>query len=85
MTNNDFFRALLHLTGVGRNKELVAEIFRLGDIEATQSKIKGWRTELDNPRASNMPDIVLEGFIKGLFNYRDCKMKNGINVFNFTD
>lgn len=83
MTNNDFFRSLLHLTGLGRNKDLMIEIFRLGDIQATTSKIKGWRTDLENPRASMMPDAVLEGFIQGMFKYRDIKMESAINVFNF--
>lgn len=83
MTNNDFFRNLLHLTGVSRDKELLIEIFKLGGIEATQSKIKGWRTVLDNPRASKMPDHVLQGFMDGLFAFRDDQMKNGITVFNF--
>jgi len=83
MTNNDVFRSVLHLTGVGRNKVLLIEIFRLGGIVATDSKIKGWRTALDNPRASRMPDAVLEGFFKGLFEYRDQQASNGISVFNF--
>jgi uncharacterized protein YehS (DUF1456 family) len=83
MTNNDFFRNLLHLTGISKNKDLLIEIFKLGGIEATQSKIKGWRTELENPRASRMPDKVLEGFFRGLFEYRDIKMGCGVNVFNF--
>jgi len=44
MTNNDVFRTILHLTGVSQNQELAEEIFRLGGVYATQSKIKGWRT-----------------------------------------
>lgn len=83
MSNNDFFRYLLHLTGVGRNKDLILELFKLGGVEASQSKVKGWRTALDNPRASEMPNNVLMGFIQGLFEYRDMKMKEGITVFNF--
>ncbi|WP_058532861.1 YehS family protein [Legionella saoudiensis] len=83
MTNNDFFRQMLHLTGVGKDKDLLIELFKLGGITATPSKIKGWRTDLDNPRASMMPDHVLQGFIQGLFEYRDIKMKEGLYVFNF--
>lgn len=83
MRNNDVFRTVLHLTGVGLNKVLLIEIFRLGGITATDSKIKGWRTALDNPRASHMPDEVLDCFFKGLFEYRDHQMRKGISVFNF--
>lgn len=83
MTNNDYFRSLLHLTGVGRDKDLLIEIFRLGDIEATNSKIRGWRASLDSDRASRMPDNVLDGFIQGMFTYRDIQAEKGVNVFNF--
>lgn len=83
MTNNEIFKSLLHLTGIGRDRELLIEIFRLGGITATNSKIKGWRTDIDHNRASHMPDDVLRGFIKGLFEYRDQQRKHGINVFNF--
>ncbi|HAS5670865.1 DUF1456 family protein [Vibrio cholerae] len=83
MTNNDVFRNILHLTGVGRNKELLEEIFRLGGVNATQSKIKGWRTSLDNPRASHMPDQILNAFFQGMFEYRDSQASIGHQVFNF--
>ncbi|MCE2571751.1 DUF1456 family protein [Motilimonas eburnea] len=83
MTNNDVFRSVLHLTGVSRNKALLIEIFALGGITATDSKIKGWRTALDHHRASHMPDFVLEGFFQGLFKYRDAQLEKGITVFNF--
>ena len=84
MTNNDIFRRVLHLTGVGRNKQLLVEIFRLGGVHATNSKIKGWRTSLDNPRSSHMPDAVLDCFFSGMFEYRDKQTKEGINIFNFS-
>lgn len=61
---------MLHLTGVGRDRDLTIEIFKLGGIVATNSKIKGWRTDLDNDRAAEMPDEILNGFIKGMFEYR---------------
>lgn len=64
---------------------LLIEIFRLGGVVATDSKVKGWRTALDSPRASYMPDAVLESFFKGLFEYRDQQMNKGINVFNFNN
>ncbi len=83
MTNNEVFKNLLHLTGCGRDKELLINIFELGGITATNSKIKGWRTMLDNDRASIMSDDVLRGFIKGMFEYRDTQKNKGIKVFNF--
>lgn len=68
---------------MGKEKQLIIDLFKLGGIEATQSKVKGWCTALDNPRASEMPNSVLMGFIQGLFEYRELKMKEGITVFNF--
>ena len=83
MGNNEVFKYLLHLTGIGKDKLLIEEIFLLGGIKATHSKIKGWRTSLDNPRASHMPDNVLKAFFTGLFEYRDLKNTQGVAVFNF--
>ena len=83
MNNNKMFKTFLHLTGLTRDRELLIHIFKLGGISATNSKIKGWRTDLDNPRASRMPDKVLEGFFNGLFKYRDLMIEKGINVFTF--
>jgi len=83
MTNNDVFKKVLHLTGLGVNLPLAIYIFELGGIQATKSKIKGWRTSLDNHRASNMPDHILNAFFDGLFLYRDAKLDEGIPVFQF--
>lgn len=85
MNNNDVFRTVLHLTGVGRNKQALIEIFMLGGIQATDSKVKGWRTEINNPRATKMPDHVLEAFFQGFFEYRDRKLDAGISIFNLID
>lgn len=84
MQNNYIFKQLLHLTGVGLNKELTIEIFRLGGIfYATNSKIKGWRTVDNDSRSTVMKDEHLEGFMQGLFAYRDMQRADGIEVFNF--
>lgn len=80
MTNNYMFNRLLHLTGCGRHTDIAIEVFNLGDITATKSLIKGWRTEGGN-RGTFMPDHVLDGFIAGLFKYRDIKNEKGINLF----
>lgn len=85
MSNNDVFRIFLHLTGMGKERELTEQVFLFGGIQATRSKIKGWRTSLDNPRASHMPDEVLQCFFDGVFIYRDMKLAEGISLFNFTD
>lgn len=85
MNNNDIFRKILHLTGLGVNLELAIHIFALGGINATKSKIKGWRTSLDNPRASPMPDSILDAFFNGFFEYRDDMIDEGINIFNLKD
>lgn len=83
MTNNEMFKLILQLTGVGKNKVLTERIFHLGGIDhVSQSKIKAWRTDIDNPRSSHMPDEVLRGFIKGFMVYRDQQEDNGIQVFN---
>ena len=68
---DEVFKTVLHLTRVGHDKKLLIEIFKLGGIEASKSKIKGWRTSLGNPRATHMPDLVLKGFFDGMFKYRD--------------
>ncbi len=83
MNNNKTFKTILHLTGLTRDRELLIHIFKLGGITATNSKIKGWRTDIDNNRAAHMPDNVLSGFFSGLFAYRDLMSKKGINVFTF--
>lgn len=83
MNNNKTFKTFLHLTGLARDRDLLIHIFKLGGITATNSKIKGWRTDIDNPRASHMPDEVLDGFFKGLFEYRDLMIEKDINVFTF--
>jgi uncharacterized protein YehS (DUF1456 family) len=84
MNNNEFFKYLLHLTGLGLNKELLRQIFKLGGAEPpSESHIKAWRTSLDNNRASPMPDKMLNYFLQGLFKYRDLKKAEGIQVFNF--
>lgn len=83
MTNNEVFKTILHLTGLSRDPQTLIYIFKLGGITATNSKIKGWRTSLDNPRASRMPDDVLKRFFDGLFKYRDIQAKKSINIFNF--
>lgn len=82
---NDIFRNLLHVTGIGLDKQLTEKIFRLGGIEATQSKIKGWRSPVDSDRGRPMPEWVLEGFFKGLFRYRQLMEDAGHKVFNFVD
>lgn len=82
MTNNELFKNFLHLTGCGKDKDNLIYIFRLGGIVASNSKIKGWRTDLDNNRASHMPDEVFQGFITGLFEYRDMQLQQGINLFD---
>jgi len=83
LTNNEIFKKLLHLTGLGKNKELIEEIFLIGKLQVSQSKIKAWRTDLSNPRSSQMPDLALEAFFKGMFEYRDQQAYAGKNVFNF--
>jgi hypothetical protein len=83
MTNNHIFNRLLHLTGCSRHPELTIEIFKLGGIRASKSLIKGWRTTKGS-RATHMPDQVLDGFISGLFEYRDKQQEKGIDLF-YTD
>ena len=83
MTNNKIFQTLLHLTGVGRDKDFLIELFKIGGATVTNSQIKGWRTDTNNNRASYMSDQMLECFFQGLFIYRDMQGEKNINVFNF--
>lgn len=83
MTNNDVFRKLVQVTGLSRDKDLMMQIFEMGGVQASQGKLRGWRTPIDDPKHSRMPDEVLEGFFNGLFEYRDMKAEQGVLVFNF--
>lgn len=83
MDNNEVFKKLLNLTGLCMMEDLTIQIFELADMEVSKSKIKGWRTDLENPRASFMSDDVLDRFFEGLFKYREIQAKNGMQVFNF--
>lgn len=83
MTNNDTFRTLLHLTGLGLDDDLLLYIFSLGGVQASKGKIRRWREKSESARASHMPDDVLKSFFQGLFSYRDMMASKGINVFNF--
>lgn len=77
------FKLILQLTCISKNKTLTERIFHLGGIDnVSQSKIKAWRTDINNPRSSHMPDAVLRGFIKGFMTYRDEQEDNDIQVFN---
>lgn len=85
MNNNDIFKRILQLTGLSLKKELVVHIFALANIQTTELAIKSWRTPMSNQRANRLPDVVLSGFLDGLFKYRDIQSKNGLAVFQFDD
>lgn len=85
MTNNEVFAKLLHLTGLGKKREILYEIFRLGgNMNVTRSMIDGWRRPLDHKRATHMSDLTMKQFLDGLFAYRDMKKAEfGEDVFCF--
>ena len=87
MTNNDLFSKMLHLTRLGKDRELLIEIFKLGgNFGVTRSKIDGWRRSIDHKRATVMTDLTIKQFFDGLFTYRDMmKKEHNIEVFNFTN
>lgn len=63
---------MLKLLDIDLDKELLIELFRLGGMpDVTASKIKGWRTDLSNPRSTHMSDEALEAFVQGQFSYLD--------------
>jgi len=82
MDNNLVFNKILHLTGVGRNQGQLINIFELGGVCATPSKIKGWRALEGNKRYSPMPDKVLLAFFDGFFEYRDTLGEDGLVLFS---
>lgn len=84
MTNNEVFKRILNLTGCGIDKQNLIEIFRSGGVVATSSRIKRWRTQIDGKNNFHMSDEALDGFLNGLFKYRDEQEKKGVRVFNFT-
>lgn len=85
MNNNDTFNMLLHLTRLIYKEEKLKEIFALKGLNATRSRVHGWRLPLDNPRSSPMPDRIFDAFIDGLFEYRNLKREQGVDIFNFDD
>ena len=80
MSNNETFKKLLQLIGL-LDQDLIIDIFKRGGVNASRSKIKGWRTAIDNQRSSYMPDDVFNGFLAGLFDYRDEQEKLGVRIF----
>lgn len=83
MDNNKVFKTQLYLYGIKDNK-LIKNIFSLaGWSDVSSSKIKSWRTDIDNPRAGRMPEKALDAFFNGLFEYRELMKKTGLEVFNF--
>lgn len=83
MNNNEIFLKILHLTRAGYDKENLIYIFKLGDMKASNSLVKGWRTSVDNERSTNMSDHALKCFFDGMFLYRNEQLKKGIKVFDF--
>lgn len=84
MTNNDFFAKALHLTGLGKEKALLIEIFHMGgSLSVTTSMIDGWRRPIGHKRATVMNELAMKQFFDGLFAYRDMKRLEGEEVFNF--
>ena len=84
MTNNEVFKKMLHLTGCGRNKVLVLQLFALGgQPNVTNSLVRGWRADQGSSRGSDMPDWALRAFFDGLFFYRDSQSEQGVEVFCF--
>jgi len=84
MDNNTVFKKLILLTGLSFNKELMIQIFRLGGQDVSRSQIHGWRiSDTNNHRYVKMYDDKLDAFLNGLFQYRDLKDAEGIDVFNF--
>lgn len=82
MTNNDHFKFLLQLTGLTKDFEATAKLFRRQGWDVTKSKVKGWRTSLDNDRAGMMPDAALAAFQKALFDLRDEADAVNISLFD---
>lgn len=82
MTNNDYFLFLLHLTGLTKDFEATAKLFQRKGWDVTKSKIKVWRTRMDNDRASRMPDAALQAFMSALFELRDEAGEMNIVLFD---
>ena len=85
MTNNYHFKFLLQLTGLSTDFESTAKLFRRHGWEVTKSKVKGWRTSLNNDRASPMPDAALAAFQQALFDLRDEATEVNIALFDCRD
>jgi len=82
MTNNEIFKELLHLFSIERDDELIIEIFQLGGISVTRSKIRSWRITSNTSRYSYMRSQNLMHFLAGLRKYRDNQLTNNVKIFN---
>ena len=83
MTNNDFFKKILHLTGLINEKETVVSIFNeKGTYKVTKSLVKSFIiSDKNNYRRNEMTDEALNQFINNLFCYRDELFEKGVNTF----
>ena len=85
MTNNDFFRAFLHLTGLQRNPALVLALFAKGGQEISSSRLRSLRSLPDSTHFKAMHDSELNAFLDGLFKIRDYQLEMGEPIFRFPE
>jgi len=82
---NQVFKSILHLTGLSQNKSLVQKIFKMGGQDVSVSQIDGWRRSPAQDARHRMKRQCLNNFLNGLFEYRDTKSSECIEVFNFEE
>lgn len=69
MDNNLVFAKMLGIFGINKNNEKIAELLQSQGVNATTSKVKGWRSSPDKSQFRAMPDFALEAFFKAIQAY----------------
>lgn len=64
MDNNLVFAKMLGVFGINKNNQKIAELLQSQGVNATVSKVKGWRSSPDKAQFRAMPDFALEAFFK---------------------
>lgn len=72
MPTNDVFHHILLLMRLHKDKDRLVELFRLGGLNVSKSKIKAWQTKsgAPNPDYRPMPREALDAFIDALHESR---------------
>lgn len=69
MDNNLVFAKMLGVFGINKNNQKIVELLQSQGVNATLSKVKGWRSSPDKAQFRAMPDFALEAFFNAIKAY----------------